>query len=429
MNNTILNTIKTNVKAYCDANLKFVFDPKNPVVRLHEPSFGADEINALITQSLSTMVTMGKQVRTFEEQCATYFGAKYSIMNNSGSSANLLALAALANPAWKNHLKPGDEVIVPALSWATTVWPIIQHQLVPVFVDCDLDTYNFDLKKLEAAITPRTRAIMLVHVYGNPCDMDALMALAKKHNLYVIEDCCEAMGATFNGKPVGSFGDVGTMSLYYSHHITTFEGGLCFTNNFEMTELLRVLRAHGWSREADEKEKYIAQYPDIDPRFIFINLGYNLRPTEVQAAMGMQQLPKLEGFVEARRAAQQRYRAGLDKYSSFLRFQEEQEKGYCSWFGFGIVLKEGAPFSPKDITSFLNAQHIETRPIIAGNMARHPALKMFEHRVSGTLDNCDTMMKRGFAIGCHHAIDEQATDYVIGRIDEFMHAQGVKAAA
>jgi len=429
MSDKHLDAIQTSVKAYCDAKFNFAFDPKNPVVRLHEPSFGADEINAMITQSLSTMVTMGKEVRKFEEQCASYFDTKYSIMNNSGSSANLLAVAALANPVWNNHLKPGDEVIVPALSWATTVWPLVQYNLTPVFVDCDLSTYNFDMKKLEAAITPKTRAIMLVHVYGNPCDMDAIMALASKYNLYIIEDCCESMGATYDGKSVGSFGDVGTMSLYYSHHITTFEGGLCFTNNFEMTELLRVLRAHGWSREADQKQKYIEQYPEIDSRFIFVNVGYNLRPTEVQAAMGMQQLPKLRKFVENRRKAQAAYRKGFDKYAEFLRFQDEQEKGYCSWFGFGVVLKDNAPFTPKDITNFLNKKNIETRPIIAGNMAKHPALKMFPHRVAGTLENCDTMMTRGFAIGCHHGIDEQACAYVLGYVDEFMKTQGIKAAA
>ncbi len=424
-----LDAIKKGIQDYCDSEFHFGFDPKNPVVRLHEPSFHAPEIYAMVQQSLTTFVTMGKQVRTFEEQCATHFDSKYSIMNNSGSSANLLGVAALANPAWKDHMKAGDEVIVPALSWATTVWPLIQYNLIPVFVDCDPATYNFDMNKLEAAIGPKTRAIMPVHVYGNPCDMDALMGLAKKHNLFVIEDCCEAMGATYKGKSVGSFGDVGTMSLYYSHHITTFEGGLCFTNSFEMTELLRVLRAHGWSREADEKEKYIREYPEIDPRFIFINVGYNLRPTEVQAVMGMHQLPRLKGFVEARRAAQADYRKQLDKYSDVFQFQDEQKDGYSSWFGFGIVLKPNASFKPKDITSFLNSKGIETRPIIAGNMAKHPALKMFEHRVAGSLENCDTMMTRGFAIGCHHAVDAQARAYVVECFNEFMKKQGVKAAA
>lgn len=427
--NPILKSIHDSIGAYCADHFNFAFDPKNPAVRLHEPSFGAAEISAMVEQSLSTMVTMGKQVRAFEEQAAKHFGAGYCNMNNSGSSANLLAVAALCNPAWKNPMKPGDEVIVPALSWATTVWPLIQHQLVPVFVDCDRATYNFDMNKLEAAITPKTRAIMLVHVYGNPCDMDAIMALAKKHTLYVIEDTCESMGATYKGKHVGSIGDVGTMSLYFSHHITTFEGGLTFTNNFEMAELLRVLRAHGWSREADEKDRYIKEYPDIDPRFIFINIGYNLRPTEVQAAMGMQQLPKLPAFVQNRRSARNRYLQSLAKYGEFFEFQQEQEGAHASWFGFGMAVKESAPFDVKAITAFLNRKNIETRPIIAGNMARHPALKMFTHRASGALANCDAIMKRGFAVGCHHSVNEAACDYVAGCMDEFMKARGIRVAA
>lgn len=425
----ILKDIFSQLENYTKQEYNFTFDPRNPVVRLHEPSFGADEIYAATETMLSTYVTMGKKVRSFEEEYAKEFGFKHGIMNNSGSSANLLAIAALTNPVTKNRLKPGDEVLVPALSWATTVWPLIQHQLVPVFVDCDLATYNFDYNKLEAAITPKTRAIMLVHVYGNPCDMDAIMSIAKKHNLLVIEDCCEAMGAYFDNKAVGGFGEVGTFSFYYSHHITTLEGGICVTNNFELTELLRVLRAHGWSREADEKDKYIKQYPDIDPRFIFINIGYNLRPTEVQAAMGAVQLPKLKGFVEKRRETAAFYRKAFAKYSEFFDFQQDTPKSYNSFFGFGFVLKNNLPFTPRDITSYLQKHGIETRPIIAGNMARHPALKMFEHKVSGTLENCDKIMKQGFAIGCHHAIDQAAREYVANILDNFMKSQGLKTAA
>lgn len=391
---------------------------KTMQVKLHEPSFGEEEIQAATDQMRTTQVTMGKQVRKFEEQCAEYFGSEHALMCNSGSSANLLAVAALSNPVWPNHMKPGDEVIVPALSWATTVWPIIQHGLIPVFVDCDIDTYNFDYAKLEAAITEKTKCIMVVHVYGNPCDMDIIMGLAKKHDLFVIEDACESMGATFKGKAVGTFGDIGTMSLYYSHHITTFEGGLCFTDNKELVELMRILRAHGWSREADNHADYVAQYPDIDPRFLFVNIGYNLRPTEVQAAIGMVQLPKLGGFIKNRNSAYRRYLGLLMKYEKYFRFQ--WQIGQASWFGFGIVLDENTPFTLKEITSFLQSKGIETRPIIAGNMARHPALKMYEHRISGPLENCDTIMQRGFAIGCHHAITEENQQYVISVFDEFM---------
>ncbi len=402
-------------------------------IRLHEPTFGEEEIQAACDQMRTTQVTMGEKVRQFEQQCADYFGGATrnhirALMCNSGSSANLLAIAALSNPTWPNHLKPGDEVIVPALSWATSVWPIIQHGLIPVFVDCDLHTLNVDYEELEAAITPKTRAIMVVHVYGNPCDMPRILTMAKKNDIFVIEDTCESMGATFGGRPVGTFGDIGTMSLYYSHHITTFEGGLCFSPSHQLIDLMRVLRAHGWSRESDDHEKYAAQYPDIDPRFIFVNIGYNLRPTEVQAVIGMRQLPKLKDIIKNRRVTYAAYRAGLKKYSHWLRFQDEQENGKASWFGFCITLTQIAPFSLKEITSFLQSRGIETRPIIAGNMARHPALKMFSHRISGTLENCDTVMQRGFAIGCHQAIDTEMVNYAITCFDEFNDEQEAKGS-
>lgn len=390
-------------------------------IRLHEPTFGEEEIMAATDQMRTTKVTMGEKVREFEGQCAEHFDSEYALMCNSGSSANLLAVAALANPAWPNHIKLGDEVIVPALSWATSVWPIIQMGLVSVFVDCDLHTLNFDYDKLEAAITDKTRAIMVVHIYGNPCDMDIIMSLAKKHNLYIIEDTCESMGALFDGSYVGTFGIIGTMSLYFSHHITTFEGGLCFADNKDLINLMRILRAHGWSRESDDHEKYAEQYPDIDPRFIFVNIGYNLRPTEVQAVIGMKQLPKLDGIIKNRRAAYDAYRKGLEKYGNWFRFQKEQKNGKASWFGFCITLTDACPFSLKDITGYLQKNGVETRPIIAGNMARHPALKMYEHRVSGTLENCDTVMQRGFAIGCHQAIKQEHVDYVLGVFEEFLH--------
>jgi len=391
-------------------------------VKLHEPSFGEEEIMAATDQMRTTNVTMGKKVREFEDMCASRFGSEYAVMCNSGSSANLLAFAALCNPESPyENLKPGDEVLVPALSWATSVWPIIQHGLVPVFVDCDPETFNFDYQKLDAAVTEKTKAIMAVHVYGNPCDMDILTWKSQKlQKLFLIEDSCESMGATFNNKDVGTFGNIGTMSLYYSHHITTFEGGLCFSKIPGVDNLLRVLRAHGWSRESLLHDKYVAQNPDIDPRFIFVNTGYNLRPTEVQAVIGMKQLPKLDGFVKTRRFVWAEYRRRLDKYSEFFSFQKEQENGVASWFGFCVVLKADTPFTLKEITTFLQKNGVETRPIIAGNMARHPALKMYEHRIAGTLENCDNIMQRGFAIGCHHAVTEEQVEYVESMFDQFM---------
>jgi CDP-6-deoxy-D-xylo-4-hexulose-3-dehydrase len=416
----LLQKIHDDIDAYCEAFFDFSFDKNNPVVRLHEPTTTGAEIFAAVETLLSTFTTMGKKVRAFEKQYAEYVGMEHGVMSNSGSSANLLAVAALANPFTPNHLKAGDEVIVPALSWSTTIWPLVQHNMVPVFVDCDLNDLNLDLKKLEQAIGPKTRAIKLVHVYGNPCNMDVIMALARKHNLFVIEDCCEAMGSFYKGQSVGSFGNVGTFSFFFSHHISTLEGGISVTNDFDLTETMRVLRAHGWSREADEHKKYVEKYPHIDPRFIFINQGYNLRPTEVNAAMGMHQLPKLDDFIDNRRETAAFYLQHLAQYKEFFRFQQETPQGKHVWFGFPIILHDDTPFTVKDITAFMQKNHIETRPIIAGNMARHPAFEMFEHRISGNLDAADTVMQQGFAFACHHAVDQSAREYVAGVIDTFM---------
>lgn len=428
-NQPLFNDVKKSISAYCDAEFNFAFDPAKPIVRLHEPTFGAEEISAFTETMLTTFVTMGKKVKGFEKEAAKEFGTDYCVMNNSGSSANLLAVAALSNPVTPDHLKADDEVIVPALSWSTTVWPLVQHGLVPVFVDCDLESFNFDMNKLEAAITPKTKAIMLVHVYGNPCDMDGIMSLAKKHNLHVIEDCCEAMGAQYKGKPVGSIGRVGTFSLYFSHHITSMEGGLCVTSDFDLTETMRVLRAHGWSREADEHQKYVEKYPDIDPRFIFINQGYNLRPMEGQAAMASVQLPKLKGICDIRRDNADYFGKSLAAYGDYFYFQKETPECESVWFGFPLVVKENAPFTSADLSAYLKERNIENRPIIAGNMPRHPAFKMYEHRVAGEITECNKIMDRGLAFGCHHAIDSKAREYVVGVVEEFMKASGVKAAA
>lgn len=420
-NNQILkDNIFKSIKAYCDQNHNFYFDAKNPVVRLHEPTFSTDEINVFVDQMLSTQVTMGKEVRKFEEQHASEFGNKYAVMNNSGSSANLLAVSAIANPQTKNNLKAGDEVIVPSLSWSTTVWPLIQHNLIPVLVDCDPKTFNLDLNKVEEAITPKTKAIMLVHVYGNPCDMDALISLAKKYNLQVIEDTCESMGAYYKKKAVGTFGRVATFSFYFSHHITTLEGGICVTDDFDLAETMRIMRAHGWTREADCHADYVKEYPDIDPRFIFVNLGYNLRPTECQARMGQIQLPKLAGFVEQRRKNVDYYRTKLNKYSDIFSFQEETAESYSSWFGFSIILKPNCPFKVKEISDYLKSKNIENRPIIAGNIGNHPVMKYYEHKMGKHQEASNNIMKNGFALGCHQHINEEALDYIIGHIDQFI---------
>jgi CDP-6-deoxy-D-xylo-4-hexulose-3-dehydrase len=415
-----LEPVRKAVADYCNEARGPAFDRASPVVRLHEPTFGADEINAAMECMLTTRVTMGPKVKRFEREFADSFDFAHGVMVNSGSSANLLALAVLANPAHPAQLKPGDEVIVPALSWSTTVWPVVQMGLTPVVVDIDATTLNIAPERIEAAIGPKTRAVMIVPVYGNPCDMDAITDICRRRDLILIEDCCEALGATYDGRAVGQFGAVGTYSFYFSHHITTLEGGICVTNDTEFAELSRILRAHGWVREVEDRERWLSQYPGIDPRFLFVNAGYNLRATEVQGAMGSVQLPKLAGFVETRRRNAAWFRAALDRFSDALSFQSETEKGFHSWFGFPIVIRENAGFSVAEICGHLNAAGIETRPIIAGNIARQPAMALFPHRAHGGLDNADAVMDRGFAFGNHQAIDDDARAYIVETIEAFM---------
>ncbi|MBM3514619.1 MAG: DegT/DnrJ/EryC1/StrS family aminotransferase, partial [Alphaproteobacteria bacterium] len=394
-----------------------------PVVRLHEPTFGADEIMAAVECLLTTRVTLGDKVKAFEREFASRYGWSHAVMNNSGSSANLLAVAAIANPETKDGLKPGDEVIVPALSWSTTVWPLVQLGLVPVVVDIDPATLNIDPAQIERAVGPKTRGVMIVPVYGNPCDMTAIVDICQRRNLVLIEDCCEALGAYYDGIPVGRFGRVATFSFYYSHHITTLEGGICVTQDFELAEMMRVLRAHGWVRELDKPEPYLNRYPDIDKRFLFINVGYNLRPTELAGAMGSVQLPKLDAFVDARRDGAAWFRRAFAQFEDFFTFQEETPKGRSSWFGFPLRIRKGAPFTVADLTKALNQASIETRPIICGNIARQPAMKLYPHRVVGDLKHATDVMLNAFSFGNHQDVNQPARDYIAGKVAEFVRTR------
>ena len=411
--------VRESVAAYCQAHHDFAFNPRAPRVRLHEPTFGAEEIMAALECLLTTRVTLGPQVKAFEAEFKDAFGFAHAIMCNSGSSANLLAVAALTSS--EGGLRPGDEVIVPALSWSTTVWPLIQHGLVPVVVDVDPQTLNIDAQAAARAVGPRTRGIMPVHVYGNPCDMAALGGLG---DLIMIEDCCEALGAAFAGKPVGGFGRVGTYSFYFSHHMTTIEGGMCVTNDAELAERLRIMRAHGWVREAERPERYTEKHPDIDPRFLFVDIGYNLRPSELNGAMGRVQLPKLDAFIAIRRENALAWTAALAPFADVLSIQRETKGGFHSWFGFPIVVSAAAPFPAAALRRFLADAGVETRPLIAGNIARQPALARYPHRVAGPLPNADRVMAGGFAIGNHQAVNGAARDYMSGRIGEFVKRHG-----
>jgi len=420
-----LEALHEQIRAYCRTRHRFEFDAANPLVRLHEPTFSAQEIIAAIDVLLSTRVTMGPVVREFEESFARMHAAARGVSCNSGSSANLLAVAALANDATPDGLRPGDEVIVPALAWSTSVWPLIQHGLVPVIVDVDPRTLNIDPAEVERAIGPRTRGVMPVHVYGNPCELGALQQICERHGLQMIEDCCEALGATYAGKPVGTFGRIGTYSFYFSHHVTTLEGGICVTGEVALAETMRILRAHGWIRELEAPQRHIDANPGIDPRFLFVDLGYNLRLTELQGAIGMVQLPKLAGFVEGRRRNAKAWQADLQRWKEVLDVQQETANARSSWFGLPLVVRHGAPFTRQDIRTFLNRARIETRPIIAGNIALQPGLRRHPHRVAGDLAHSTRVMHRGFSIGNHQAVNEAARQYVSAQIAEFLAQHGI----
>jgi len=388
-------------------------------VRLHEPTFGEDEIAAAVEVLRSTQVTSGAKVIEFE----SCFGPNYAVMVNSGSSANLLAVSALCNPMMDSGLQEGDEVIVSALSWSTTVWPLVQNGLLPKIVDIDLDTLNIDPDKVEQAIGPNTRAIMPVNVYGNLCDVKRLKDLCRRYGLWYIEDCCEALDVA-NIRSASPSSDIQTYSFYFSHHITTLEGGMVVTGNNKINDLLRILRSHGWIRDLPDAREYVKQYPDIDPRFLFVNVGYNLRSTEVAAAIGLVQLPKLAGFIEARRKAADMLLERFKRYEHYLSTQKETSDSRSTWFGFPIVVKDNAPFTSGDIRKHFEENEIETRSIICGNIARQPGMQLFSHVKVGRLKNADHVMKNGFSIGCHQDIGIEICSYVGDILDDFMRSGG-----
>ena len=394
--------------------------PGEPRLPLHVPSYGADEVNEAIDSLLSTHVTMGEKVRRFERLWAEYLGVAEAVMVNSGSSANLVAVSALVNPAFPRPLAAGDEVIVPAVAWSTTYFPLVNAGLVPVLVDVDLDTFTIDPEAAARAVGPRTRAILPVHLLGNACDMRALGALVERHGLAMIEDSCEAHGARFESRPVGTFGTMGTFSFYFSHHISTIEGGMVVTDDPALGDLARTLRAHGWIR--DVKKRPDVQGAPIDERFLFVNLGYNLRPTELQGAFGIHQMPKLEPYIKIRRDNVEFWNAGLRRHARWLsECPGRDTAGSRSvWFGYPITVRPGAPFTREALVEFLEGRGIATRPIMAGNFRDQPAIRLFPHRIAGSLERAEQVMKQSFFIGNHHAIGDADRAYVLTCIDEFM---------
>ncbi len=406
------------------------FIPGTSPVPVSGKVFGAPELRLLVDSSLDFWLTTGRFNEAFERRLAEAFGARWALTCNSGSSANLLAVAALTSPLLgEAALRPGDEVITCATGFPTTVNPILQQGLVPVFVDVEIPTYNIRADLIEAAVTEKTRAIVLAHALGNPFDLDTVMAVARRHDLHVVEDCCDAFGATYRGRPVGSFGALASLSFYPAHHITTGEGGAVFTGDSRLKRAVESIRDWGrdcWCAPGNDntcKKRFDWQLGDLphgyDHKYIYGHLGYNLKMTDMQAAVGLAQLDRLDGFVAARRANFRRLAAGLGDLGDLLILPEATPGSDPSWFGFPLTVRETAPFTREALVADLNAGGIGTRNLFGGNLVRQPYMRGRDFRVVGDLAASDRVMHRTFWIGVYPGLGEAQIDFMIDRFHRF----------
>jgi CDP-6-deoxy-D-xylo-4-hexulose-3-dehydrase len=363
---------------------------------LATPTFGADEILEALDSMVTFKTTMWDKTRDFEFEFGKRYGAE-AIMVNSGSSADLLLMFAM-NKKSGGPLSDGDVVLVPAVTWPTQIWSIMMAGFVPRLVDVDPETMNVDLKDLRSKITPEVKALFLVHLMGNPVNMTKVLEICQSEDLYLLEDCCESIDARFAGEFVGNFGLGSSFSFFFSHHITTMEGGMILTRDSDFAHRCRLLRAHGWARHiatSEEIEK------GIDPRYTFVNWGFNVRPTELQAGFGLHQIRKLTSFNEIRSRNAEAIEFIFKGYSDFFSTMRVDEEGDCSWFAFPVLVKKSAPFSREDLTSYLEKLGIETRPIVAGNIARQPGFKQLLPNFDTILPGADIIHEKGFYIGIH----------------------------
>lgn len=363
------------------------------------PSWDKEDYDSIKDVVNSGNFTMGSEVQSAEKFFANYFGSKYCVMSNSGSSANLLAIASHFFKKRKRWVK-GMEVIVPAIGWSTTYYPIHQYNLKLVFVDVDLDTLNIDISKIENAISNKTVAIMAVNLLGNPCQFDELLNLSKKYNLEIIEDNCESMGAKFNDKYCGSIGKIGTFSSFFSHHISTMEGGYCITDNEELYHIMLSLRAHGWTRNLPNRNKVsgVKSKDIFKESWNFVLPGYNLRPLEMSGALCKSQMKKLNDFISQRRNNALIFKKHADDFSEFFRTQKEISMS--SWFGFSMIFESESLLVK--VKKAFSESNIEFRPIVTGNFTNKKVMKYLNYRISGNLTNSNKIDKLGLFIGNHH---------------------------
>ena len=391
---------------------------------------GAGELKNMVEASLDGWLTAGRFNEAFEQRLGSFLGAKHVLTTNSGSSANLLAFSALTSPQLgERAIKPGDEVISVAAGFPTTVNPILQYGAVPVFVDVHIPTYNIDPELIEAAISDKTKAIMLAHTLGNPYDLTKIVHIAKKYNLWLVEDCCDALGSTYDGKLVGSFGDIGTLSFYPAHHITMGEGGAVFTNNSDLKRIIESSR--DWGRDCycqPGKDNtcgkrfgwQLGTLPfGYDHKYTYSHLGYNLKISDMQAACALAQMDRLPGFIEVRKRNFNILKDRLKTCEEFLILPEATTGSDPSWFGFPITIRDGAGVARVDLLKYLDQYKIGTRLLFAGNLTRQPYFKGHTHRISGDLTNTDKVMNNTFWIGVYPGLNEDMLSFMVEKLEAF----------
>ena len=407
-----------------------VFVPGETSVPPAGKVIGAAELQSMTEAALDGWLTTGRFNDAFEKRLQQYFGCRSVLTVNSGSSANLVAFSALTSPRLGDRaIKPGDEVIGVAAGFPTTVNPILQFGAVPVFVDIELPTYNIDPAKIEAAIGPRTKAIMLAHTLGNPYDLSVVRALCDKYKLWLIEDCCDALGSTYNGRLVGTFGDIGTLSFYPAHHITMGEGGAVFTNNALLSRIMESFR--DWGRDCycppgqDNtcKQRFCQQKGQLpqgyDHKYTYSHLGYNLKITDMQAACALAQLDRLEGFIEVRKRNFDLLTLRLASCNDFLILPQATPGSDPSWFGYPLTLRDGCGIQRVELLQYLDAQRINTRLLFAGNLVRQPYMIGRNYRISGELTVTDKIMHDTFWVGVWPGLGEEHLEHVARCLEQF----------
>jgi CDP-6-deoxy-D-xylo-4-hexulose-3-dehydrase len=430
--NNIRNQIADLVNQYAEiAFTKPSFIPGETVIPPSGKLIDSAELRSMVEASLDGWLTAGRFNAEFEKKLAGFLGVKHAITVNSGSSANLVAFSTLTSPKLGSRaIKRGDEVIGVAAGFPTTVNPIIQFGAIPVFVDVDSQTHNIDASKIEASITNKTKAIMLAHSLGNPFNLDVVTTLCKKYNLWLVEDCCDALGSKYNGQLVGTFGDIATLSFYPAHHITMGEGGAVFTNNYELKQIAESFR--DWGRDCycppgkDNTcgKRFFWKLGNLpsgyDHKYTYSHLGYNLKITDMQAACALAQLDKADSFIAVRKANFRFLHQRLKSCEEFIQLPIATPNSDPSWFGFPITVKENCPVSRNELTAYLDQNKIGTRLLFAGNLTRQPYMSNQNYRVSGELINTDIVMNQTFWVGVQPALSEEMLDYVASQIETYL---------